>query len=227
MNKLFSIFLIIVLAISLSSCGSSDKGTEGLEYEAWDGVYWVVGYHGDDINVVIPDTYNGVPVKYINEYCFEGSEIQSVKIGNNVEEILEGAFYACSLLKEVSIPASVKIIYAGESTFVIDGAFESCVSLEKVVFDRNSQLEKISADAFRYCENLKEINLPETLTRIGPSVFSGCTSLKEISIPASVTDCGKFAFYEFTADQTIIICGSTAGWDFDWDEYCEASIIYK
>ncbi|MDO4193739.1 MAG: leucine-rich repeat protein [Erysipelotrichaceae bacterium] len=47
---------------------------------------------------------------------------------------------------------------------------------------------------FCFCENLAEVNLPDTLKAIGDCSFVGCKSLKEILIPDSVTRIGEYAF---------------------------------
>ncbi len=52
----------------------------------------------------------------------------------------------------------------------------------------------IAKDAFRYCANLTEIVLPESIVTIGEYAFRRCTSLKSVNIPESVTEIGKYAF---------------------------------
>ena len=200
--------LSLILCIGLNGCGrNSKKGTEGLEYEAVSGSYIVTGYHGSEVHVVIPDTYNDVPVTEIGEYAFECSEIQSVTIGKNVTYIGPGAFASSTLLKEVYIPASVEEISGGDY-----GGFAYCISLEKVTIEKGSVLSRIGHKAFEECESLKEINLPDGLKRIEEDAFSYCVSLERLTIPATVEYIGKTAFYEFTEAQEIIIEGTTEGW---------------
>jgi len=57
--------------------------------------------------VVIPDTYNGKPVRKLFAKAFEDSSITSVIIPNSVNVIGSGAFTSCVGLTSVTIPASV------------------------------------------------------------------------------------------------------------------------
>ena len=54
--------------------------------------------------------------------------------------------------------------------------------------------EVISDSAFRGCTSLEQINIPDSVTRIGHSAFENCTSLRQINIPDSVTSIGGGAF---------------------------------
>ena len=61
--------------------------------------------------VVIPDTYNGIPVKAVGENSFAGYyEITSVTIPYGVTTIGDRAFYYCNSLEMVTIPYSVASI---------------------------------------------------------------------------------------------------------------------
>lgn len=53
----------------------------------------------------------------------------------------------------------------------------------------------IGDTAFRWCENLTEINIPDSITSIGLSAFAFCLNLNEITIPDSVNAIGYNAFY--------------------------------
>ena len=57
----------------------------------------------------------------------------------------------------------------------------------------NEGVTRIGNSVFGYCNNLKNIEIPETVTKIGGSAFQGA-GLTSIEIPASVTDIGNFAF---------------------------------
>lgn len=49
-------------------------------------------------------------------------------------------------------------------------------------------------DAFSGCTSLREIHIPNTVTRIGDGVFYGCTSLTAITIPFGVREVDYGAF---------------------------------
>ncbi len=47
---------------------------------------------------------------------------------------------------------------------------------------------EIGEGAFEGCENLKEIELPDTITQIDEGAFSGCTSLEKVKFPSEMTE---------------------------------------
>ena len=57
----------------------------------------------------------------------------------------------------------------------------------------DSQAEVVCA-AFRGCDFLAEVIIPDTVKRIGSCAFQGCSSLTRVSIPESVTYIGSGAF---------------------------------
>lgn len=52
-------------------------------------------------------------------------------------------------------------------------------------------LQVIDYECFRNCEELKEINLPKTITRIRRNVFYRCDQLSEIKYEGTVADWKK------------------------------------
>jgi hypothetical protein len=59
-------------------------------------------------------------------------------------------------------------------------SFISCESVKSVVFEENSQLSRLEAEAFRG-SGLTSIHLPASVTVIGASCFSNCGSLASIT----------------------------------------------
>lgn len=122
-------------------------------------------------SVNIPDT-----VTVIGAEAFEScSALTSVNLPESLTTIGELAFYS-SGLTEVVIPANVRDIITvseddGEQTSTTYGigmgAFHSCIDLEKAAV--LGKIETVRPGAFGYCTALKEIYLPETVTKIeGP-----------------------------------------------------------
>lgn len=217
----------LMLVLILAGCGGG-KATEGLEFTQRNGSYAVTGYHGSDVDVVIPDTYNDVPVTVIAEEAFARSDIQSIRLGSNIETIEDFAFAYSTLLKKVELNAALKEIGTFESySMYLDGVFEGCTGLETVSIPQNSQLEILGKGTFCDCEKLSGIELPDSLLMIGNSAFKNCVSLKSITIPASVEHMQYEVFENFTSQQKIIVMGSTEEWTYTWNSDCEAEIVYK
>ena len=66
---------------------------------------------------------------------------------------------------------------------------------EKIVYDDEVyQVIGIGANAFRDCDNLTSLEIPNSVTTIGSGAFYRCGSLANITIPNSVTSIGSGAF---------------------------------
>lgn len=112
------------------------------------------------------------------------TEIKKLVLPEGLTSIGDLAFYDCSRLTIVDMPASVKTIG--------DFAFASSEKLEWL--NLNDGLESIGADAFHGCWALKEVRLPQTLKGIGNQAFYDCSSITSIVVPAGVTKLGNGAF---------------------------------
>ncbi len=111
---------------------STAAATSGLTYTlSADGTYYIVGtYSGSAANIVIPSTYNGLPVKEIAANAFSGScrnYIKTVVISDGIEKIGASAFASCQYMTSLTIGADVKSIG--------DKAFSSCLRLENIYFN--------------------------------------------------------------------------------------------
>ena len=116
-----------------------------------------------------------------------------VKEGTRI--ICNGAFWHCSSLAEIVIPASV--------TSIGDRAFFRCGSLSDIVIP--ASVTSIGRTAFSGCGSLSSIVIPASVTSIGDGAFSGCGSLSSIVIPASVTSIGNRTFSGCGSLSSIVI----------------------
>jgi len=124
--------------------------------------------------------------------------------------IADYAFFDCTGLASVTIPASVTSIgeaaFSGRDglqtiTFAVgsklqsigNGAFDGCRGLTSIVIPNS--VTSIGDRAFFGCENLTSINIPNSVTSIGDRAFFGCENLTSINIPNSITSIGDRAFF--------------------------------
>ena len=90
----------------------------------------------------------------------------------------------------LTIPAS----YNGKPVTVIGkDAFRYCEKLTSVTLPNT--ITTISYNAFGYCHGLTSVNIPNSVTTIESKAFDYCTSLTSVTIPSSVTTIGDGAFY--------------------------------
>ena len=130
-------------------------------------------------------------------------EIETIVIGNGVTSICESAFYYCTGLTSIEIPASV--------TSIGDYAFY-CTNLTTVTFAAGSQLTSIGANAFDGT-GLTSIEIPASVTSIGENAFESCNKLTSITIPASVTSIGDGAFGYCSNLSTMTVAAGNAVYD--------------
>lgn len=147
-------------------------------------------------------------VTIIGEYAFRNNKsLTTVTFGSEqnlsqLNAIRRRAFYGCSALESIEIPASVTELggYTSSNTLyngVTNPAevFYGCTSLETVTF-LGSNIKVFGTKMFYNCSSLESINLERLtgLTGIGESAFYNCASLQSIIIPESVTTLGKALF---------------------------------
>lgn len=150
-----------------------------------DGGYAILGYTGNEENVVVPDSYNGEPVvSLIGKVFYENQRLKTVELPDTLKEICGSCFEECRSIKEIVIPNSV--------TILSHSAFKRCDALEKVVLSK--QLKTMDNCCFFECRELVDCKLPEGLETIGMSAFMGCRKLKEMHIPSSMKNIGGYAF---------------------------------
>lgn len=129
-------------------------------------------------NVVISDTYNGLPVVGIDYVAFMNhAEIKSITLPSTLKSIGKESFYGCSGLETVVIPGNV--------TSIGDGAFKQCDGLKSIVLPVG--LEKIGASAFAECYFLTSVELPFTLSSLGANAFDQCALLGTVKISKNTT----------------------------------------
>lgn len=155
------------------------------------------GYHGTELDIVIPSEIDGYPVTAINGGTFRmAMNLTSVTLPEGLERIEEGTFTNCKKLKHVKIPSTVN--YIGEDAFLGSGlvsidiptnvteignyAFHFCENLENVNFGSNSKLKKIGSFAFWKCP-FKKISIPAGVESIGSAAFGYNQQLISISVP--------------------------------------------
>ena len=108
-------------------------------------------------------------------------------------------------MAKYEVKDGVGIIPAGSIT-IEDEAFKGCEELKSVVIP--DSVTKIGSHAFRWCTALTEVIIPDSVTIIDSVAFAGCFSLKNLVIPDSVTEIGRAAFQACSNLTDIVISES-------------------
>ncbi len=178
---------------------ASDFGaTEGLTYElSADGTTASCTGLGTatETDIIIADTYQGVPVTAIADNAFNNTSITTLLIPLGITSIGNYAFNSCGSLKTVTFVGDESLITIG------DYAFSDCQNL--VNFRIPSGVTTIGNYAFYNCYNLPAINIPNSVTTIGNRAFMDCFKAESITLGAGVTNIGNYAFDNVARDITI------------------------
>ena len=188
MKKLFLASFFALLSICANA---SDFEVDGIRYKiTGDNTVEVTSNNG---------TYTG-DIIIPNKVSYDSKEYSVTSIGEN-------AFYNCSSLTAIDIPASVTIIkhwaFVGCSSLTAIDIPASVTSIGNYVFrecyrltaiDMPDGVKYIGDEAFALCSSLTAINIPASVTSIREATFRECSGLTAINIPVSVTSIGNSAF---------------------------------
>ena len=129
---------------------------------------------------------------------YDCSGLKSLTLPAGITSIGYKAFWNCSGLTSLTLPASI--------TSIGSRAFDGCIRLKEVRFCINDNLDTyltkdhpyIDVDCgIKYYINDKEITsieIPSSVTTLGDCVFQGCSGLTSLTLPASITEIGSFVF---------------------------------
>ena len=95
------------------------------------------------------------------------------------------------------------IIIGNKVNEIGENAFRLCNRLRTV--ELPEELRKINAGVFDNCTRLQNIEIPENVTSIGTGAFSSCVKLFSVIIPKNVTSLGNASFSNCANLHTIII----------------------
>ena len=127
-KKFICLFSVLCLLFSLAACNepaeTEPPESKEINYEVMYSVNYgstyarVVTVQGSNIagDIVIADSYNGLPVTTIDADAFSGLiNITSITLPDTITTIGQYAFNGCKGLKEINIPAGVQ--YMGQKAF--------------------------------------------------------------------------------------------------------------
>lgn len=181
----------------------------------------IVRYKGLEENVLIPDSFNGLPVTAIAEKAFYKCDfLKSVVLPEGVKSTGDYAFWSCKALPEITLPDTLETI--GKWAFVGcdslktiripalvsmigDAAFASCKNLETIETDAENTvftsvdgvlLNTATQTLIAYPGNRtsKTYAMPQQVQTIGVRAFAGST-LQSVALPEGLAAIGESSFY--------------------------------
>ncbi|MBQ9176432.1 MAG: leucine-rich repeat protein [Bacteroidaceae bacterium] len=192
----------------------------------WDGIY------SDGINeLVIPGTIsinNKVYHTRIGRKAFADCKFfHDVRLADGVDRIDGYAFYGCSNMHSIYIPASttvvapsalrnceaLNIISVSKSNPVYGSCSGSNALVENGILQNGcgstiipeGKVVEIAHQAFMGCKALKSIIIPEGVRRIASEAFRGCSNLSDVILPQSLTEMSGQVFGHCTRLESLTI----------------------
>lgn len=206
--------------------------TSGLKYKLTGNSYSVVGILSTNTrtDVVVPETYNGLPVDTIGYNAFEGAtKIKTLTLGENVTSVGDFAFKGCTALRTINL---------NKVNSIGNGAFRGCKSLQFVTVSEDNEHYFVEHNVL-YNKNkttlvlyptsnyeFDNFSIPKSVDTIRGGAFEGedlqleivliGANVKEVSYNAFI-DCKNLKIYYIPdADG-----GIPAGWNENWHNLSE------
>ncbi|MBQ8164127.1 MAG: leucine-rich repeat domain-containing protein [Clostridia bacterium] len=221
--------------------------SEGLEFQlsSDETYYYVVGRGAcTDKDVVIPSSYEGLPVTAIGGMAFQDDYgIYSLVVPSSVTEIEYRAFLYCSNLNSITLPDT--LTYIGWQAFASCGYYNNSSNWENgilyidkylILADRSvwgdvTVKEGTLGIATRGFEGAKEgltsVILPDSLKFIGASAFYECTELSYVEFGNSLLAIRTYAFKGCTSLKSFTLPASLEFIEYDAFPATLASVVFE
>lgn len=185
----------ITVPDSIVAIGDAFRYCDNLQYNKYDNGY----YLGNDNN------------PYLILIKVSDPSTTSIEIHPNTKIVSIVAFKDCEDLINITVSGSLSILsglyacdnlqyntydngyYLGNNDnpyFALVSTTDTSITSCKI----HPDTKIITDDAFKNCENISEIVIPNGVTAIGHNAFAMCYGLSSLKIPASVTTIGVSAF---------------------------------
>ena len=200
----------VVDGVELMSSDYMEERTDNkTELLSKDSYYVVCGAEEyKDAEIVLPSVYGGVAVKTVKD--FRNDNVKKIVLDDGFEALPIRAFWYCSLLEEIVLPASLSRIEA-------NAAF-ACPNLKKLTVDADSTHFVSDDRGIVYNKDMtvlvmgpkwmtgsSTLVIPEGVTEIAPGAFAYSSYIGTLILPKTLTEIGEYAFSENKALYVVVI----------------------
>jgi len=216
-----------------SRCGCLSYSYD-LTYELIDGSYYVTGKTNTELDyIIIPDTYNDIPVVGVKTYAFEQIDFDYIYFGANIIDIETysiHSMYGRPSIIEVSdlntkykvlenslvdVTTNTLILASSNSTTIpdcvtiLDVSSFACTNITTI--DLNNVV--IIKDRAFLCTNLESITIKNTVLEMEGNIFFLCNYLQYVVIEKGIETIGATLFEHCDNLISVTYLGTQA--DFD------------
>lgn len=141
-------------------------------------------------------------VSFTGSNAFQQTSLTSIEFPGNEVVLSAELFRDCKKLTEVTISGCLALG---------SGVFRDCTSLRSITWNGNG-LDCIPHNVFYGCSLLREIKIPDGVTKIEDYACYNCSSLTDITIPNSVKAIGSQTFYNCKSLTNVHYLGTEKQW---------------
>lgn len=161
-------------------------------------------------------------VEKIDDFAFAHCSQLKISIPNKIKEIGHGAYCGAGTenWKYTDIEENDLVEYPFNETIIIipstlekigDIAFQGCTGITQAHFNQESKLKAIPKSAFKDCNLMSFIEIPDGLQKIDDNAFENCKLLEEVYMPTSISEIGYKSFSGCESLKLAMFKGSKKG----------------
>lgn len=223
--KVISLLLVCILLL-FSGCTES-LGNEKISYKTVENAASVksVPNSSEVTEIVIPDTYEGLPVTAVEDFAAVNLEfVTTIRIGKNVEKIGDWAFANNQALTAFTVDPDNQyfcavdgVLFTKDMEVLVAYPLAKDVTVSKddsgndvrrSTYAIPDGVKTVRTKAFYKCQTLYELTIPDSVTTIEEKAFFRCSSLCSLDLPKNIQIIGKDAFAYCSAITEVEIADS-------------------
>lgn len=170
-------------------------------------------------DLILPSTYNNLPILRIGEACFMDCLIKNITIPDTVKVIDAYAFNSCENIEKLEFPNSCKVLYnaaiyydnnltkinLNNIEFIGIDNFHICPKLLDISVSKNNPnfsckknilYNKDLSTLIKVPENLESVEIESVTTKLCEESLSRLNAAEEIILPNSITTLPQKTFFE-------------------------------
>ena len=145
-------------------------------------------------------------VSYVDKWVIDvDSSLTQVQLRDNTVGIADGAFSGCRSLESIIVEEGNTVYHSEGNCLIKTDSKTLVLGCKNSIIPSDGSVTSIGKYAFKGCDSLTSMTIPDSVTSIGYGAFSHCSSLTGITIPDSVKSIGDGAFFWCASLESITI----------------------
>ena len=191
-SKMHTVLLGVIMMAIILCCSSQVQAAQSGDYTYNEiDKAQITKYTRAGGDVTIPSTIGGAPVTSSSRLSIN-SQAQAAQSGDITYTVTDGKAQITRYIGAGGVVTIPSTLDGSPVTSIGYYAFRECESIISINIPQG--VTKIGGWAFYHCTGLTTISIPQGVTMIDEYAFNCCTGLTSINIPQGVTKIGNAAF---------------------------------